>query len=45
MKTKKTYLKPTLQVVEVNTHVALLQSSATLGGYEYQENNSEKGWQ
>ena len=45
MGNKKTYLKPTLQVVEVNTHVALLQSSATLQGYQYQGNTNDEGWE
>ena len=40
MKHKRTYRKPTFKVVEMNTCAALLQSSATLQGYEYQDN----GW-
>ena len=41
LKTKRTYNKPTVKVVELNSNVALLQSSATLKGYQYEENN---GW-
>jgi hypothetical protein len=41
LKTKRTYRKPTVKVVELNSNVALLQSSATLEGYQYQEN----GWE
>ena len=41
LKTKRTYNKPTVKVVELNNRVALLQNSATLEGYQYQEN----GWE
>ena len=41
---KKEYLKPTLQVVELRKSSSLLQSSGTLGGYQYQENNGNDGW-
>jgi hypothetical protein len=41
LKTKRTYRKPTVKVVELNNRVALLQNSATLEGYQYQEN----GWE
>ena len=40
LKTKRTYRKPTVKVVELNSNVALLQSSATLQGYQYEDN----GW-
>lgn len=45
LKTKRTYRKPTVKVVELNSNVALLQSSATLQGYEYQSNTNEDGWE
>lgn len=45
LKTRRTYKKPTVKVVELNTHVALLQNSATLQGYEYQENTNDEGWE
>lgn len=41
MKHKRTYQKPTVQVVELNASVALLNSSATLQGYQYEQN----GWE
>ena len=41
LKTRRTYKKPTVKVVELNNRVALLQNSATLEGYQYQEN----GWE
>ena len=45
LKSKRTYNKPTVKVVELNSDVALLQSSATLQGYEYQSNTNEDGWE
>ena len=41
---KRTYQKPTFKVVEMNTSVALLQNSATLQGYQHQENTADDGW-
>ena len=40
MRNKREYVKPTVKVVELNSNVALLQSSATLQGYQYEDN----GW-
>ena len=48
MKTKKTYFKPAIQVVEMTISTVLLlgsPTSATQGGYQYQENSEEKGWE
>lgn len=42
---KKEYLKPTLQVVELRKSSSLLQSSGTLGGYQYQGNEGDEGWE
>lgn len=44
MKTKRNYFSPTVQVVEINFSKALLESSASLGGYSKQENTEEEGW-
>ena len=44
MGNKKTYIKPTLQVVELRKSSSLLQSSATLEGYQYQGNTDDEGW-
>ena len=41
MKQRKTYEKPTCKVMELKTSVALLQTSATLEGYQYQTD----GWE
>ena len=41
LKSKRTYIKPTVTVVELNSNVALLQSSATLQGYQ---NGDDDGW-
>lgn len=38
MKQRRTYQKPTVKVVELNSRVALLESSATLQGYQYEDN-------
>lgn len=40
MRNKTEYVKPTVKVVELNSNVALLQSSATLQGYQYEDD----GW-
>ena len=40
MKHKRTYQKPSFKVVELHTNVALLQNSATLQGYQYEQDNS-----
>jgi len=40
MRNKREYVKPTVKVVELNSNVALLQSSATLQGYQYEDD----GW-
>ena len=48
MKTKKTYFKPAIQVVEMTISTVLLlgsPTSATQGGYQYQENSEGKGWE
>lgn len=45
MRNKREYVKPTVKVVELNNNVALLQSSATLKGYEYQKNTNDEGWE
>jgi hypothetical protein len=45
MRNKREYIKPTLQVVELRKSSSLLQSSATLGGYQYQGNTTEEGWE
>ena len=42
MRNKREYIKPTLQVVELRKSSSLLQSSATLGGYQYQPNKVVK---
>ena len=40
MRNKREYVKPTVKVVELNNRVALLQNSATLEGYQYEND----GW-
>ena len=45
MRNKREYVKPTVKVVELNSNVALLQSSATLQGYQYQGNTNDEGWE
>lgn len=45
MGNKREYIKPTLQVVELRKCSSLLQSSATLQGYEYQGNTNDEGWE
>lgn len=45
MRNKREYIKPILQVVELHKSSSLLQSSATLGGYQYQGNTTEEGWE
>ena len=45
MRNKREYIKPTLQVVELRKSSSLLQSSATLGGYQYQANTEDDGWE
>ena len=48
MKKKKTYFKPAIQVVEMTISTVLLlgsPTSATQGGYQYQENSEGKGWE
>lgn len=45
MRNKREYIKPTLQVVELRKSSSLLQSSATLEGYQYQGNTTEEGWE
>jgi hypothetical protein len=44
MRNKKTYLKPAIKVVKMRRTSALLNSSAKMGGYQYQENNGNDGW-
>ncbi|MBO6144377.1 MAG: hypothetical protein J6O54_03850 [Prevotella sp.] len=44
MEQRKTYQQPTVKVVELNTRVALLESSVTLTGYQYQPNTIGDGW-
>ena len=43
MRNKREYIKPTLQVVELRKSSSLLQSSATLGGYQ-QPTDGNDGW-
>jgi hypothetical protein len=43
MGNKREYIKPTLQVVELRKSSSLLQSSATLGGYQ-QPDGGDDGW-
>ena len=43
MGNKREYIKPTLQVVELRKSSSLLQSSATLGGYQ-QPTDGNDGW-
>lgn len=45
MGNKRKYIKPTLQVVELRESSSLLQSSGTLGGYQYQGNEGGEGWE
>jgi hypothetical protein len=45
MRNKREYVKPTVKVMELNSNVALLQSSATLQGYQYQGNTNDEGWE
>lgn len=45
MGNKKTYIKPTLQIVELRKSSSLLQSSATLEGYQYLPNTNDEGWE
>ena len=45
MGNKRKYIKPTLQVVELRKSSSLLQSSGTLGGYQYQGNKGGEGWE
>lgn len=45
MGNKREYIKPTLQVVELRKSSSLLQSSATLGGYQYLPNTNDEGWE
>ena len=45
MRNKREYIKPPLQVVELRKSSSLLQSSATLGGYQYQGNEGGEGWE
>jgi hypothetical protein len=45
MGNKREYIKPTLQVVELRKSSSLLQSSGTLGGYQYKENDGDEGWE
>ena len=45
MRNKREYVKPTVKLVELNSNVALLQSSATLQGYQYQGNTNDEGWE
>lgn len=45
MGNKREYIKPTLQVVELRKSSSLLQSSATLEGYQYQGNEGGEGWE
>lgn len=45
MRNKREYIKPTLQVVELRKSSSLLQSSATLVGYQYQGNEGGEGWE
>lgn len=44
MKHKRLYAKPTMQVVEMVSGAVLLDTSAMLQGYQYQENTTEEGW-
>lgn len=44
LKTKRTYYKPTVNVVEIKTSRVLLLNSAKLGGYSYQVNEGDDGW-
>ena len=45
MGNKRKYIKPTLQVVELCKSSSLLQSSGTLGGYQYKEYDGDEGWE
>ncbi len=45
MKTKRSYLRPTVHVVEMTIGKVMLNSSATLGGYKYQANTVDDGWE
>jgi hypothetical protein len=45
MRNKREYIKPTLQVVELRKSSSLLQSSGTLGGYQYKEYDGDEGWE
>ena len=45
MRNKKTYLKPAIKVVKMRRTSALLNSSAKMGGYQYQENEGGEGWE
>ena len=46
MRNKKTYLKPAIKVVKMRkTGALLLNSSAKMGGYQYQENEGGEGWE
>ena len=45
MGNKKTYLKPAIKVVKMRRTSALLNSSAKMGGYQYQGNEGGEGWE
>lgn len=45
MRNKKTYLKPAIKVVKMRKTSALLNSSAKMGGYKYQGNTNDEGWE
>lgn len=45
MRNKKTYLKPAIKVVKMRRTSALLNSSAKMGGYQYQGNTNDEGWE
>ena len=45
MGNKRKYINPALQVVELRKSSSLLQSSGTLGGYQYKEYDGDEGWE
>jgi len=45
MKRNRIYVSPTVKVVEMVSGSKLLDTSATLQGYEHQDNSDGNGWQ